>query len=278
MANKKLQKAALQSSALDLPVEVLDPLHSAQYYSLKMPAPRDELAHYVDHYWIMRWDVPSDTSFTAEIIPSPYINLTFMKQGASITGVTTGKYTYEVQGSGVIVGTKFHPGGYYALTGHTASEVTDKVIPAQEIFTQVTQRMNDQIISAPSDEKAIELMEHLLLSRLPQPNDNLELIRAIINDIKENDRSTVSSLVTAHNISERRLQELFKTYVGVSPKWVILRYRLIKASHLAIKPTSQKWTEIAIDLGYSDQSHFINDFKRIIGKTPKEYSKIASSE
>lgn len=61
---------------------------------------------------------------------------------------------------------------------------------------------------------------------------------------------------------------MFHTYVGVGIKWIILRYRLLAATQLAIQPDTQSWTKIAAELGYTDQSHFINDFKRIIGKTP----------
>ncbi len=34
------------------------------------------------------------------------------------------------------------------------------------------------------------------------------------------------------------------------------------------------WSELAYDLGYSDQSHFIRDFKANCGLTPKEYNAV----
>lgn len=273
MADKKLQKPALRSSADDLPIEVLDPLHSAQYYSLKMYEPAQELALFVDHYWIMRWELPAGASFTAEVIPSPYINLTFMSEGSQITGVTTGKYTYDVHGKGTIVGAKFHPGGYYGLSGVGASEVTDKVVPAETSFPLATGELSRQALAARTDQQAIVIIEKTLLAQPPKHEDNVKLVQAIISGIKQKDHLTVAVLAEAYDMSERRLQELFQTYVGVSLKWVLLRYRLLAATQLALQPTSQKWTEIAAELGYSDQAHFINDFKRIIEQTPGEYAK-----
>lgn len=278
MGDKKLQKPALRSSADDLPIEILDPFHSAQYYSLKMFEPAQELALFVDHYWIMRWELPAGASFTAEIIPSPYTNLTFMSEGPQITGVTTGKYTYDVRGTGTIVGAKFHPGGYYGLCGQNAAEVTDKVVPAGAIFPQATGELSDRILAALADQEAVAMIEKVLLAQPPKHEDNIQLVQAIINDIKQKEYVTVAALAEAYNMSERRLQELFHTYVGVSPKWVLLRYRLLAATQLALQPTSQKWTEIAVELGYSDQAHFINDFKRIIGQTPREYARAARLE
>jgi len=36
------------------------------------------------------------------------------------------------------------------------------------------------------------------------------------------------------------------------------------------------WPEIVLELGYSDQAHFIKDFKTIVGRTPAEYAKSLS--
>ncbi len=272
MSNKKLQKPAFSSKQNDLPIEVLYPGQSAQYYSLSMPKPCAELEKFVDHYWIMRWELPKSRTFTAEVIPSPYMNLTFMKGGAKITGVTTGKYTYKIIGNGVIVGVKYLVGGFHGLTNQTASKYTDKVINAGEVFPEINTRLNNTILAA-DDKHAVAHMDKLLLKHLKKPSNNLLLVQSIVMDIERGSHLTVSSITTQYDITERRLQELFQIFVGVSPKWVILRYRLIKASRHALKVDRINWTKVALDLGYSDQSHFINDFKRIIGKPPGEYSK-----
>jgi AraC-like DNA-binding protein len=32
------------------------------------------------------------------------------------------------------------------------------------------------------------------------------------------------------------------------------------------------WADLAGQLGYADQSHFINDFRRLVGRSPGEYA------
>lgn len=180
----------------------------------------------------------------------------------------------RVAGTGTIVGAKFKPGGYHSLTGNRAYEVTDKVLPAQDVFDQANDAINDKALAAKDDSEAVSLMESVLLAYETKPDSNLSLINKIIDEIKLSRYDKVSSIAAEYGLSDRRLQELFQTYVGVGLKWVILRYRLLMATQIALSTAETDWTKVAVDLGYSDQSHFINDFKRIIGKTPKQYAKL----
>lgn len=36
------------------------------------------------------------------------------------------------------------------------------------------------------------------------------------------------------------------------------------------------WVGIAYDVGYSSQQHFISDFKKVLGKTPRQYKRATS--
>jgi AraC-like DNA-binding protein len=74
-------------------------------------------------------------------------------------------------------------------------------------------------------------------------------------------------------LTTRTLQRLFATYVGVSPKWVIQRYRLHEAAEQLAADPSINQASLAAELGYSDQAHFVRDFKRIVGMTPAAYAK-----
>ena len=81
----------------------------------------------------------------------------------------------------------------------------------------------------------------------------------------------VEHLVHHSGVGKRTLQRLFSEYVGVSPKWVINRYRMHEALERVAAGESVDWTNLALDLGYFDQAHFIRDFKKLVGKTPTEY-------
>ena len=75
------------------------------------------------------------------------------------------------------------------------------------------------------------------------------------------------------HLAVRSLQRLFNQYVGVSPKWVIKRYRLHEAAEQLNTGRNVDWHKLVFDLGYFDQAHFIKDFMTIIGRTPAEYAR-----
>lgn len=74
-----------------------------------------------------------------------------------------------------------------------------------------------------------------------------------------------------HGLSTRALQRLFHRYVGAGPKWVLQRYRLHEAADRIAAGDRGGWAEVATDLGYADQAHFIRDFHALVGCTPGAY-------
>ena len=85
----------------------------------------------------------------------------------------------------------------------------------------------------------------------------------------------MDDLVDRYGLNKRMLQRLFARYVGVSPKWVIQRYRLNEAAEQLATGESVSQAELALNLGYSDQAHFIRDFKSIVGVSPAAYARAA---
>ena len=75
----------------------------------------------------------------------------------------------------------------------------------------------------------------------------------------------------------RALQRLFHEFVGISPKWVIRRYRMHELVELLNAGQSVDWPALALDLGYFDQSHLIRDFRRLTVHTPERYRRLAGS-
>lgn len=134
--------------------------------------------------------------------------------------------------------------------------------------------MTGQIFAQEDPERMAEAAEAFLRKRMPSPDDQVELVQLIVHFIVDNRATThVEDVADAFGMSFRTLQRLFSRYVGVSPKWVIQRYRLQEVAELIEQGRIPDWAKLSHDLGYYDQAHFIKDFKALIGKSPEKYRK-----
>ncbi|MDF3022316.1 MAG: DNA-binding protein AraC-type [Steroidobacteraceae bacterium] len=96
----------------------------------------------------------------------------------------------------------------------------------------------------------------------------------IVDEIAENrEIVSVEQVVERARLGKRTLQQLFNSYVGVGPKWVINRYRLHEAVERLQSGAQIDFTELAMELGYFDQAHFIRDFRKLVGCTPAAYTR-----
>jgi len=77
----------------------------------------------------------------------------------------------------------------------------------------------------------------------------------------------VADLARAVNMSPSRFAHVFKEATGVSPHRFRKQLRLERAKFL-LDEKGWSVTAVAAEVGYSNVSHFISEFKRIFGRTP----------
>ncbi len=268
--SKKLQNPA---KSHEIPIQVFNPFAASKKYSYEYILPSTDLENFVDSHWAMHWDLTADEPFRLELASSPYIAFTFTQYGNYLTGINTGVYGYTISGKGSLYGTLFKPTRFREIFSQPMTELTNKEIPAGTVFPIFDEEFKQNMAGLSDDKEAITSIENALRS-LPRisDNNNNALTDEIIDFSLKNPNMTVAQVAKNFKISSRTLHLLFHDYVGVGIKWITVRDRLQKAMFIAAKSeTKPNWTTIALALGYNDQSHFINDFKRIIGMSPSRY-------
>jgi AraC-like DNA-binding protein len=229
---------------------------------------------FVEHYWIVNWDLRAGGPRVQEDLPHPSVHLVFEPGGASIYGVMRGKFSRQLADRGQVVGVKFRPGAFYPLLGAPVSSITDRVLPASQVFGAAVDELQACILELSDDAHMVALVEQFLRGRLPAPDPvAIGVARLVSRLVSEPRDLRVDELADRLGTSPRALQRLFSRYVGVSPKWVIKRARLFEAADRLGSPTAHDWSRLAQELGYFDQSHFIHDFKSVIGHTPDAYAR-----
>lgn len=253
---------------------ILNPKAVDRKFQLTRHLPSQDLAFFVQRYWIVRWDLPGRETHTQETLPFPCVNLVIEKGQSAVYGVVQQKFSRLLEGKGGVLGIKFRPGAFYPFIKTSVSKLTDSAIGFRNVFGLDSNELEKAVLSQTEEAKMVEPVETFLRERLPERDENVAVINEITDRvIADQEITKVDDLMKELTMSKRTLQRLFRRYVGVSPKWVIQRYRLQEAADRLAGGEPADWPELALDLGYFDQAHFIKDFRAIVGMSPAEYAK-----
>lgn len=261
------------------PSGLLNVATGKEHFTLDLHLPSLNLAQHIEHYWIINWDLRGQEPYISENLPHPSVHLViekdFFQDQSRVVGIVTEKFSIKLEEKGFVFGIKFRPGAAFPFVKIPTYEYTGLSIPAQELFGSEINLFKQAILSSQYNQvEMVKLAEVFLYSRMPEQDETLLLINRMVERIKTDSKiTTVADISNIFHITVRSLQRIFKTYVGVSPKWVIKRYRLLEIADLLAKGQPQSWHQIVSELGYYDQSHLIKDFKNIVGHSPEQYIK-----
>jgi AraC-like DNA-binding protein len=257
----------------DLGRGVLRQALAAERLTLARYEPSAALEPFVDFSWVLHWDLRGQKPHEQTILPHPNVNLGFEATGAGIFGVDRKLFTRTLSGQGKALGVRFRPGGFRPFWHAPVSQLTDRVVPAIQLFGLAAEDARKLIMDAEDDQEMLAHAADLLLRMLPEPDPATGQAATLVALITgDPGLRRVDQLAEAADQSVRSLQRLFADYVGVSPKWVMRRSRLHEAALRADSGDPVDWAQLAIDLGYADQAHLTRDFTATLGVSPTRYS------
>ena len=242
-----------------------------------------ELAPWVENYWSLQWQLPPGASYLSSTLPHPACTLSVehghRREGVGpypvvVTGVITRRFDVVLRDHGWVFGVKFRPGGMASLTGVHARELRDATIPATEVFARATTDALAELGPDHPTEDVRNCADAVLARIATTPENDYRLVLDVIATML-GDRSLVrvAQVEQRCGLSTRSLQRLFERYVGVSPKWVLSRYRM----HDAVTELDGGYTgslaDLAASYGWYDQAHFTREFTDLIGVPPGAYQR-----
>ncbi|GAB2909027.1 helix-turn-helix domain-containing protein [Rhodococcus aerolatus] len=255
---------------------LLLPEESRQAYRLVRLDPPADLARHVAFVWLLEWDLRGAPPRTTGVLPFPAVNLTLETARPSrVTGVSTGRYDYTLEGAGRVLGARFRPGGFACLLDGPVVSLTGREVPVPDVFPGVDADALARDAAGRPDDDAAAVLVTLLRLRLPAgaPDPVLDLVNHLVDDVAVRpDVTRVEQLAAHAGTSVRGLQRMFRAHVGVSPKWVLLRHRLHDATQALHPGQPLDVAALAAQLGYADQAHLTRDVRSVVGMTPAAYS------
>lgn len=200
-------------------------------------------------------------------------------RGIALIGLQTRRIVLDATQLGEVIGVQFKPGGARPFFGPGLDAFRDTHVALEDLWGAEARSVHDQVQSAPCVRDKFRILERALLARAWRelaPDPALACALAQLDALPAG--AVVRDLAHAAATEPRRFAARFAAHVGVRPR-LYARLRRFRGVLERVHPArALSWTELAMDLGYHDQSHFIRDFRAFSGFAPSEYDRLRGPE
>jgi AraC-like DNA-binding protein len=180
---------------------------------------------------------------------------------------------------GPTVGVLFRPGGARAFFDVPADALAERATPLEALWGRSAGTLRERLMQAATPADRVHLVQDALLESARHSFELPAALRMSLSAFEEADLPSVAEVNRRTGLSPKRLLELFRAQVGLSPKafWRVRRFR---AALEDLGRGALQGATLASVHGYFDQAHFIREFRALAGSSPREYlaARIANSD
>jgi AraC-like DNA-binding protein len=229
--------------------------------------PGRELASFVECGWVRS----GAAGGSLRVMPDGCVDLFVTAEGTlMVSGPATTFYDPGEGTQGVLAGLRLRPGAAAAVMGHPASELRDNQVPIDSVFGISTSGLVEKLLTTTTSAQRVAMLEAMLARYFVKVEPVVDQpVAHTIQMLRSRPARPVSGVAAAVGLSERQFRRRFEAAVGYGPKRLgrIFRFqRLLDLIHAA--DDRIRWAETAIEAGYADQSHMINECLVLAGAPP----------
>jgi AraC-like DNA-binding protein len=185
-----------------------------------------------------------------------------------IVGMHTKPYFIQFGNLVKVFAIRFKPDGFYNIFGVPASVIKDSIEDFSQVIGIKFRDFSQRIKEKKCFKEMISYTESQLLKNLENKIINSNYVSLAAEAIRQTKSLKMKDLPNQVYISMRQLDRQFKEQIGISPKHYMRITRLNEVRRLLNNNCRMDLTSVAYHCGYSDQAHFINEFKSFTGELP----------
>lgn len=256
---------------------------------IKEYEPSESLRPYVELYWEGSFIANTAGHLSMQMIPNGYLDLIILLNNMNcnlhnnntlsqspdyiIMGLFNQSYELRFKNRLKVFAIRFNPEGIYNVFGVPASALKEHYGDMSMVLGSEFRDFSNSLGEEKSVANIIKSTESHLLKTLKVHNIGTNYLNLAAELIRNSKDIKIKDLPKSLFISQRQLEREFKDKIGISPKHYLKIIRINEVLRLLNNNPGIDLTSVAFRCGYFDQAHFINDFKRITGKTPSFFIK-----
>src|SRR5215813_10390651 len=251
--------------------------------------PTPPLSKFVDSFWLYEGYEPERR--TERILPTGTLELAInLRQneqrfydaerpenctrlsGAIVSGASGRGFTPDAPEEALMIGVHFKPGGAFPFLGLPAGDLADTHVDLETLWGASAGRLRERLCEARTSAERFQLLQEALLSRLCSGVEQHYAVSAALKIFGNGQAGPrVRDAAKYLGLSQRRFIEVFKAEVGMTPKLFSRIQRFQRTRTFIQHNPTINCADLAVDLGYFDQSHLIREFLEFSGLSPSDY-------
>jgi AraC-like DNA-binding protein len=242
--------------------------------NMKVFYPGTQISPYIESYY---FTLPTEVQ-GYQFMPFPAVSCGYLKfstQSSVVAGQTISptRIASDVDFAGL--GVKLRIGAIYTLFGIPAYELTNRAVALDDILGNSAAELIERISESPTSIQKIKHIENAFV-HLAQKNGrkNFSVEFAILESLTRDHSISISCLAEQFGYSSRQLQRRLNNFIGLPPRLFkrIHRFeKILDAIQNSARQGNLTWSNLVFSSGYSDQAHFVRDFREFTGRTPTTY-------
>lgn len=236
------------------------------------------LRPFVAHAMAYEERLPDDQDVIERVLPDGalrlIVDLVDPTQPPRLVGPSARPAVLRMRGRIHGLSITLRPGASLALFGVPAHKLAEEELAWQDIAGRPLREHAARAHAAGSDAaRAGILLDALLGSLRRGKEDESRMARqaAALFQAPASGERTVRAVAESLGLGERRLQQVFRAHVGLPPRTWSRLARLHDCLRRLRQPAPLPWHALALDGGFYDQSHLINEFQALCGMTPEQF-------
>ena len=167
---------------------------------------------------------------------------------------------------------RLQAGAFYRIFGIPAHELTNRVIQLDDILGFAAYEILERLAEEENLSEWVKAFErHFSRIVRQQTGRSYPIEEQAVSILRKSPATTVTQLAEKSGYSVRQFQRRLNDYIGLSPRLYkrLCRFeRALDRIQGSMDPGQIDWAAFALSCGYSDQAHFIREFRHFTGSTP----------